>query len=105
MYSIESYNLRRDWQLAIPAQCILRTLTKSFLAHPKTRGFISHAGLNSVNEAAIHGVPMVTIPLFADQLYNAAIANKMGVGVFLDVTQITEQSVYDALRELLENAR
>ncbi|KAH7696483.1 CRE-UGT-62 protein [Aphelenchoides avenae] len=71
--------------------------------HPKTLAFVTHAGLNSVNEASALGVPTICIPLFADHLYNSAIAVKLGTGVHLDVRNITEQSVFEALNELLNN--
>ncbi|KAH7712727.1 CRE-UGT-62 protein [Aphelenchoides avenae] len=76
----------------------------SILAHPKTRVFITHSGMNSVNEASTHGVPMLTIPLFGDQLYNAAIVKKLGVGIHLNVLEISEATVYEALKTILEDS-
>ncbi|PNJ12635.1 UGT2B7 isoform 5, partial [Pongo abelii] len=42
------------------------------LGHPKTRAFITHGGANGIYEAIYHGIPMVGIPLFADQPDNIA---------------------------------
>ena len=44
----------------------------SLLAHPKTRLFISHCGLNAIFEAAHYGVPVLAMPLPADQHNHAA---------------------------------
>lgn len=37
------------------------------LADPKTKLFITHSGLLSIQEATIHGVPMIGMPVFVDQ--------------------------------------
>ncbi|KAH7726095.1 Protein UGT-54 [Aphelenchoides avenae] len=73
----------------------------SILAHPKTRAFITHCGMNSLNEAATHGVPVIAVPLFSDQLFNAATAIKRRTGVYLDVRQLTTEAIVDALDKVL----
>lgn len=75
------------------------------LAHPKTRAFVSHCGANSANEAATNGVPVVAVPLFADQLYNTAVIQRRGTGVYVDATKLSKQVVYEALRNVLTNPR
>jgi UDP:flavonoid glycosyltransferase YjiC (YdhE family) len=45
------------------------------------RVFLTHGGINSLLEAAYHGVPVVTLPLMADQLDNAMRAEELGMGV------------------------
>ncbi|KAG4070815.1 hypothetical protein HA402_011041 [Bradysia odoriphaga] len=40
------------------------------LAHPNIKVFISHCGKGGVTEAKYHGVPVLGIPLFAEQLGN-----------------------------------
>lgn len=42
------------------------------LGHPSVRAFVTQAGINSLQEAAYHAVPVVSIPLVADQGDNAA---------------------------------
>ena len=42
------------------------------LEHNKTRLFISHCGNNGQFEALYHAVPIICLPVFGDQLYNAA---------------------------------
>ena len=41
------------------------------LGHPKTKLLIAHGGYNSFLEAAQAGLPIVLMPLFADQFINA----------------------------------
>ncbi|KAI6180698.1 UDP-glucuronosyltransferase [Aphelenchoides besseyi] len=75
----------------------------SILAHPHTVAFISHMGLNLLNEAARFGVPVVSIPFFADQPFNTAVIVKRKLGVFVDRRHITTSTVADAIRTILED--
>ena len=74
------------------------------LAHPKTRLFITHCGQSSTYEAAYNAVPVVAIPLFFDQPYNAAkLVLKNRVGVMLDFSNLTEQNLEMSIEEVLSN--
>nr|XP_043610167.1 nuatigenin 3-beta-glucosyltransferase-like [Erigeron canadensis] len=58
------------------------------LQHPSILVFFSHCGWGSVLEAVVSGVPLVTYPLFADQLYIEKLVVeilKIGVGVGVEV--------------------
>ncbi|MDK0604697.1 hypothetical protein P5F03_15280, partial [Clostridium perfringens] len=41
------------------------------LALARTKAFVTHCGMNAVYEAAQNGVPVVGIPLYGDQFYQA----------------------------------
>ncbi|XP_070070321.1 UDP-glucosyltransferase 2-like [Drosophila takahashii] len=73
------------------------------LAHPNTKLFITHAGKGGITESQYHGVPMVALPVFADQPGNAAQMERSGFGLALDLLTITEDSFRQALKEVLEN--
>ncbi|XP_017086569.2 UDP-glucosyltransferase 2-like [Drosophila eugracilis] len=75
------------------------------LAHPNTKLFITHAGKGGITESQYHGVPMVALPIFGDQLGNADAMEKSGYGLALDLLTITEDSLREALHEVLTNKK
>ncbi|KAI1702018.1 UDP-glucoronosyl and UDP-glucosyl transferase domain-containing protein [Ditylenchus destructor] len=77
---------------------------RSILAHPKTVAFITHCGMNSLNEGARAGVPLIGIPLFGDQLYDAAAMKHKNFGVYVDILETHKQEVItSALDQVLNN--
>ncbi|KAL3135835.1 hypothetical protein ABBQ32_007395 [Trebouxia sp. C0010 RCD-2024] len=72
------------------------------LGHPATRAFLTQAGTNSFNEAAYHGVPVVGLPLFAEQPDNMARAVEQGFGLSVDVNDALGLS--QNLRRALQQA-
>jgi len=75
------------------------------LSQKNVKLFITHAGKGSVAEAQFHGVPMVAVPMFADQPANAKKLVGDGFGVELDKEALTEDSFRSAVLEVLENPK
>ncbi|KHJ46689.1 UDP-glucoronosyl and UDP-glucosyl transferase [Trichuris suis] len=75
----------------------------SLLQHPKTVLFITHSGMKSFREAICFTVPMVSIPLFGDQVRNTILTKFHGLGVSLDKTQLTEESLYKTILNVLHD--
>ncbi|XP_059201230.1 UDP-glucuronosyltransferase-like [Centropristis striata] len=75
------------------------------LAHPGARAFITHAGSHSLFEGLCHGVPMVMVPLSAEQPDNAARLVRKGAGIVLDIYFITAESLLQGLNEVINNTR
>jgi UDP:flavonoid glycosyltransferase YjiC (YdhE family) len=63
--------------------------------------FVTHAGFSSVREALSAGVPMVAVPLFADQTANAVRVRELGVGVRADAAGLTADSLAAAVELVL----
>lgn len=75
------------------------------LAHKNVKLFISHCGFASVVESKYHGVPIVALPLFGDQEGNVNVIVNEGWAVRVDFGSLTEESLYEGIKEVLENPK
>jgi len=75
------------------------------LGHTATKVFFTHGGLNSVLEAAYHGTPMVVLPLFGDQPANAMKVQEAGIGIILNLQDLTPIQVTNAITEVIQNPK
>ncbi|XP_045329798.1 UDP-glucuronosyltransferase 2A1 isoform X5 [Leopardus geoffroyi] len=71
------------------------------LGHPKTKAFITHGGTNGIYEAIYHGVPMVGVPMFADQPDNIAHMKAKGAAVEVNINTMTSEDLLNALRTVI----
>ena len=67
--------------------------------------FITHSGMNSVNEALLYGVPMVLLPYHAEQKMIAKMVCKLGAGVQYNIKKITSEQLYLATNQLLTDSK
>lgn len=58
---------------------------------------VTHGGFNGVKECALFGVPQVVLPLSHDQPRNAALVERLGVGVWLDAPELTVERLLGAI--------
>ena len=70
---------------------------------PHCRLVVSHGGSGTVIGALAHGLPLVVIPLGADQMVNAERCAALGVGRVLNVMAITPELVREAVTAVLAN--
>jgi UDP:flavonoid glycosyltransferase YjiC (YdhE family) len=73
------------------------------LRHPNVRAFVSHCGINSIHEAVVCGVPVVGIPLFADQPDMAMRALDAGVALVLSKQALKADAVRMAVRRVVDD--
>ncbi|KAI6214438.1 UDP-glucuronosyltransferase [Aphelenchoides besseyi] len=78
---------------------------KDLMKHPKTRLLIAHGGYNSFLEASQAGIPVVLMPLFADQFINAKRAQRFGIATTLDKLSLSVEKVRAAVAEILFNEK
>ncbi|KAJ7354802.1 UDP-glucuronosyltransferase 1-1 [Desmophyllum pertusum] len=75
------------------------------LAHKDIKAFVSHVGHNSVYESAYHGVPVVAVPIYADQFPNAKRVEHFGLGVAVDHKSVTAQELFEAIELVVNEPR
>ncbi|XP_075228696.1 UDP-glucosyltransferase 2-like [Lycorma delicatula] len=73
------------------------------LAHKNLKLFITQGGHQSRQEAVHYGVPVLTLPLFWDQEWNAKKSEHEEAGLTINFFEITYDKVYQKLNELLTN--
>ena len=75
------------------------------LSHTSTGGFLTHCGWNSTLESIVSGVPMVTWPLFGDQMLNAILlveGLKVGLKIKFNENGIAErEEIAMVVRDLM----
>lgn len=93
--------------VALPKNVIIQAWMpqNDILAHPNTKLFISHCGLLSTQESLWYGVPILGLPIFGDQPQNIFRLKELGVGESLSIQDFTENELYDAIRNTLENPK
>ncbi|KAJ0176676.1 hypothetical protein K1T71_007855 [Dendrolimus kikuchii] len=88
-----------------PANLVIRKWLpqKEILSHPNIKVFISHGGLIGTQEAIFNGVPILGIPIYADQYNNLLQTETHGFGKILEYHTIDEMTLDKALNEVLYN--
>ncbi|MBU1340415.1 MAG: hypothetical protein KKE44_04615 [Proteobacteria bacterium] len=65
--------------------------------------FITHAGMNSVNEAICSGVPMLLLPHQFEQKMIAQRIAMLGIGIEMRYKKITPQKLYETAEKLISD--
>lgn len=78
---------------------------QDIVANPKIRGFISHGGLLSTQEAVYNAVPIIVFPFFAEQDYNAQRIHGAERGIMMEISELTAGNLEHSIREILTNKK
>jgi glucuronosyltransferase len=77
----------------------------AFTAHPNIKLFISLCGLQSFQEAVYHAVPILGIPVFPDQKYNAKKIGIEGIGLQLHFQELSKEKLLTSITTILNNSK
>jgi len=75
------------------------------IGHKGCRAFMTHGGLNSLQETIYHGVPVIGLPFMTDQHLNLKKAVDDGYAIKLDWKEVNEQSLTQVLHQIIHNSR
>ncbi len=67
--------------------------------------FITHSGMNSVNEAICSGVPMLLFPHHFEQKMIAQRIKELGMGIVMNIKKITAKMIYENSKELISDSK
>ena len=84
-----------------PSNVYVRSYIPQSLVLPQCQLVVSHAGSGSVVGALAHGLPMVLLPIGADQPFNAARCEDLHVGCVLNAVKATSEDVQLAAMAVL----
>uniref|UniRef100_A0A1B6E0P5 UDP-glucuronosyltransferase n=1 Tax=Clastoptera arizonana TaxID=38151 RepID=A0A1B6E0P5_9HEMI len=73
------------------------------LAHSNCKLFITHGGMHSLIETVHFGVPFIGLPLFVDQEHNLMKLVEKGIGIYLRLENLSEDTLRENIREVITN--
>jgi len=98
-------NIRLSDLPKIPSNFIIKPYVPQLAVLQKADLFITHAGMNSINESLYYGVPMILIPQMFEQKLNALRVQQLGAGIHMDNHVVTKEKLLHAVDSILKNKK
>lgn len=86
-----------------PAQIHIERYIPQNLLLPHCDVVITHGGFSTVTEALVHGLPLIAIPIDADQPLNAQRCAALGVAEVIEPERRTPEAIRTALHKVLDD--
>uniref|UniRef100_A0A146KQQ1 UDP-glucuronosyltransferase 1-2 n=1 Tax=Lygus hesperus TaxID=30085 RepID=A0A146KQQ1_LYGHE len=77
---------------------------RDIFAHPNIVLYIGHCGLLGIHEAVTEALPIICLPMFGDQHFNAAALKQNGMGLWLNYADINEELFRNTITQVLHNS-
>jgi MGT family glycosyltransferase len=99
-----------DYQVILTAPSESGPAPENFIVHPnvpqievlqRATAFVSHGGMNSVNESLSCGVPLVVIPQMGEQMIIGRRVEELKAGLYLAKDEVTADKLREGVRRLL----
>ncbi|CAI6344506.1 unnamed protein product [Macrosiphum euphorbiae] len=78
---------------------------RDILAHPNVKLFISHGGLLGTTEAVHEGVPILSMPMFGDQITNIKSVVSRGAAEMMNYGNLNEDEIFIKITSMLTNPK
>nr|QNH67989.1 UDP-glucuronosyltransferase-like protein 7 [Brachionus koreanus] len=102
--NLNIYQKQIDQGFKVPENILLMTFVPQIELLKRAKLFITHCGMNSSSEAIHYGVPIIGIPIKADQPILAHImCNELKLGIHLDALSITTDNLQDAILKIFQD--
>src|ERR1035438_4116886 len=88
-----------------PGNFIVRSFVPQIEILRRSAAFVTHGGMNSVQEALYYGVPLVMAPQAADQFWISARAAQLGAAVVLDPSRMKAGDIRASVAKVLSGER
>ena len=89
----------------LPANFLVRNRVPQLEVLKRAQVFVSHGGMNSINESTYFGVPLVMVPQQFEQAFNARRICRQGAGLMLKSSKLTPGTLRSAVQTILADAR
>jgi MGT family glycosyltransferase len=87
----------------LPDHFIVRNYVPQLQVLQHSDVFITHGGMNSIQEAMYFGVPVITVPQATDQYLNGSRAAGLGAGIYFDRRVVKASDLRKAVEKVLAN--
>jgi len=86
-----------------PPNILVRTHVPQLALLERTTAFVTHGGMNSVNESLFHAVPVVVIPQMSEQEIVGRRVEELGAGVFIAKESVTPERLRESVEQVLND--